>query len=63
MCESDVWEVRANSEAAIQQQLLYAAHLGLPAIMVSLTTPRCVNLARLINNRVARGVCYQVFII
>ncbi|MCL4145083.1 UNVERIFIED_CONTAM: hypothetical protein GTU68_061219, partial [Idotea baltica] len=62
LCESDVWSIRANHEAALQQELTYAAHLGLPAIMVSLTTPRCVNLARLLHNKVTTGVCYQVWV-
>ncbi|KAB7501407.1 Protein arginine N-methyltransferase 5 [Armadillidium nasatum] len=62
LCESEEWTVRSNHEAALQQELTYAAHLGLPAIMVSLTSARCVNLARLLHNRVAAGVSYQVWV-
>ena len=60
LCESDVPDIRFNNEESLKQELAYAGHLGLPAILVSLTTSRCVNLARIINNKVTQGVCYQV---
>lgn len=58
--ESSNNSLRQNSEDTVTQELTFAAHLGLPAIMFTLTTDRCCNIARLIHNRVVQGVCYQV---
>ncbi|XP_045600789.2 protein arginine N-methyltransferase 5 [Procambarus clarkii] len=60
--ESPVNSLRHNSEETITQELTFAAHLGLPAVMFSLSTERCTNIARIIHNRVVQGVCYQVWV-
>ncbi|XP_069940750.1 protein arginine N-methyltransferase 5 isoform X1 [Cherax quadricarinatus] len=60
--ESSVSSLRMNSEETINQELTFAAHLGLPAVMFSLSTDRCTNIARIIHNRVVQGVCYQVWV-
>ena len=39
---------------ALLQEIAYAVHLGLPAIMVNLTKQPCTNLAALIN-----GICFD----
>eukprot|EP00057_Strongylocentrotus_purpuratus_P006267 XP_011660741.1 PREDICTED: protein arginine N-methyltransferase 5-like [Strongylocentrotus purpuratus] len=38
--------VRQNSQVALMQELNYAAHLSLPAVLVPLNNINCVNLAR-----------------
>ncbi|XP_076069556.1 protein arginine N-methyltransferase 5 [Oratosquilla oratoria] len=60
--ESPVQHIRRNMEESIIQELTFAAHLGLPAIMISLKNDNCVNLARLVNNKVIQGVGYQVWV-
>lgn len=45
---------RKNSEQALLQEIAYAVHLGLPAIMVHLKKHQCINLAELIN-----GICFE----
>lgn len=45
---------KKNSEQALLQEIAYAVHLGLPAIMVHLKTQHCINLAELIN-----GICFD----
>ena len=39
---------------ALLQEIAFAVHLGLPAIMVNLTKQPCTNLAGLIN-----GICFD----
>ncbi|KAK3861183.1 hypothetical protein Pcinc_032814 [Petrolisthes cinctipes] len=60
--ECGVSSLRLNSEETLAQELTFAAHLGLPALTIPLTTDRCVNLARIIHNKVVQGVCYQVWV-
>ncbi|WP_411027544.1 hypothetical protein, partial [Salmonella sp. s54925] len=45
---------RKNSEQALLQEIAYAVHLGLPAIMVHLKKQQCINLAGIIN-----GICFD----
>ena len=58
--ESPVNSLRVNSEDTLNQELTFAAHLGLPAVTFSLTSDRCANIARILHNKVVQGVCYQV---
>ncbi|NP_001383341.1 protein arginine N-methyltransferase 5 isoform 1 [Gallus gallus] len=44
--DSPLEAVRRNSEAALQQELDFAAYLGVPAVLLSLRGPHCPNLAR-----------------
>ena len=44
--DSPLPSVRANSEARLMQELKYASHLGLPAIMLQLYGTNHTNLAR-----------------
>ncbi|XP_068212824.1 protein arginine N-methyltransferase 5 isoform X2 [Palaemon carinicauda] len=60
--EASNQSLRLNSEEIINQELIFAAHLGLPAITFSLSTDRCANIARLIHNRTIQGVCYQIWV-
>uniref|UniRef100_A0A8C3M085 Protein arginine N-methyltransferase 5 n=1 Tax=Chrysolophus pictus TaxID=9089 RepID=A0A8C3M085_CHRPC len=44
--DSPLEAVRRNSEAALQQELDFAAYLGVPAVLLALRGPHCPNLAR-----------------
>ena len=44
--------VRKNSEARLVQELRYASHLGLPAVMARLEGAHHANLARIISNHI-----------
>lgn len=57
--DSVAFSVSKNSEKALEQELNYAAHLGLPAILISIKSPKCVNLARCIHNRILSSASYQ----
>lgn len=52
--------LRKQFEEVLAQELAYASHLGLPAIMFTLRGNNNVNLARLIHNKLQAGCCYQV---
>ena len=45
---------------AYKQELHYAQHLGLPAVMTSLKGPKIVNLARCLNEHLLSGYFQQV---
>lgn len=42
--------VRRTSEKVLQQELLYAGHVGVQAVLVKVDSQLCVNLARIIND-------------
>ena len=48
--------VRKNSEARLVQELRYASHLGLPAVMARLEGPHHANLARIISNHIHKVI-------
>ncbi|XP_054721089.1 protein arginine N-methyltransferase 5-like isoform X2 [Uloborus diversus] len=50
--DSPVLEARQNSERALEQEMNYAAHLCLPAIVISLRDSNCVNLARHVYSKI-----------
>lgn len=52
--------VRKQSEEALNQELAYASHLGLPAIMFTLRGNDQTNLARILHNKMQAGSTYQV---
>jgi len=52
--DSRVPSIRKRSEIRLKEELRYASHLGLPAIMVKLRDGNCVNLARILSNTVAK---------
>lgn len=60
--DSPLPTVRANSEARLAQEMKYASHLGLPAIMVRLHGREHTNLARLVSNHIAKGAGFQVWV-
>ncbi|XP_076325185.1 protein arginine N-methyltransferase 5 isoform X2 [Tachypleus tridentatus] len=60
--DSPITHIRKNSEQALQQELSYAAHLSLPAILVSLKSEDCINLARCIYSHILASESYQVWV-
>ncbi|KAG2462160.1 ANM5 methyltransferase, partial [Polypterus senegalus] len=53
--DSDIEITRKNSEAALIQELNFAAYLGLPAFMITLRQENNANLARLLLNHIHTG--------
>ncbi|PSN42874.1 Protein arginine N-methyltransferase 5 [Blattella germanica] len=54
--------VRKLSEEALNQELSYASHLGLPAIMFTLRNGNETNLARILHNKMQAGSTYQIWL-
>eukprot|EP00057_Strongylocentrotus_purpuratus_P006265 XP_011660739.1 PREDICTED: protein arginine N-methyltransferase 5-like [Strongylocentrotus purpuratus] len=52
--------VRQNSQVALMQELNYAAHLSLPAVLVPLNNINCVNLARCLYSHMQGHSNHQV---
>lgn len=50
--DSSVHAVKRNSELALEQELQYAAHLNLPAVLVTPRSENCYNLARYIYTKI-----------
>ncbi|XP_058872840.1 protein arginine N-methyltransferase 5 [Acipenser ruthenus] len=53
--DSEVKTIRKNSEAALVQELNFAAYLGLPAFMIPLRQENNANLARILLNHIHTG--------
>jgi len=60
--DSCVSSVRANSEERLGQELRYASHLGLPAIVLKLYGRQHTNLARIVSNHISKGASFQVWV-
>ena len=60
--DSDVPTVAKNSEAALLQELGYATHLGLSAIIMKLhgNITNNMNLAKILNSKLAATPHFQV---
>ncbi|KAF4522873.1 hypothetical protein B566_EDAN012808 [Ephemera danica] len=61
--DSEDWTVRQQSELTFLQELQYCTHLGLPAIMLNLTGPNKVNLARLLHNKLYSNCCFTAWVV
>lgn len=59
--DSPNYKVRRNSEIALQQELSYTAHLGLPAVVLQLENGNCANLARCLNEHILSTYCPQQY--
>ena len=59
--ESGSMEIRRNAEEALQKELQFASHLGLPAIMIALNQANNVNLSRLIYSHLLKTSNCQVW--
>ena len=55
-------KIRQQSELMLSQELQYCNHLGLPAIMLSLTGQNHVNLARILHNKIFTNCCYSAWV-
>ena len=60
--DSKIQHVRNNSEARLLQELKYASHLGLPAVMVTLQGRHHTNLARIVSNYIVKGASFQLWV-
>ncbi|XP_066592801.1 protein arginine N-methyltransferase 5 [Prorops nasuta] len=62
--DSNIPEVRKNSEETLKQELSLASHLGLQGITFKLTRGRNknVNLSRIIYEKLATPYCYQMWV-
>lgn len=60
--DSPINSVRRQSECAIEQELGYAYHLGVPAILLPLRGPNSSNLARILYSKVLGVSQYQVWV-
>ncbi|KAF2362290.1 PRMT5 oligomerization domain [Trinorchestia longiramus] len=61
-CESSNRTIVANSEASIHQELVLASHLSVPVVMVRLISDSCINLARILHNKVVAGCSFTVWV-
>ncbi|KAL4219133.1 Protein arginine N-methyltransferase 5 [Mactra antiquata] len=57
--DSQVDNIRKNSEYAFKEELNYASHLGLPAVLIYLKNKRITNLARCMNEHLLSGYFQQ----
>lgn len=60
--DSSVMSVRRDAEEALQKELNFAAHLGLPAVMVNLNGPNNANLSRMIYSYLLKNSNCQVWV-
>lgn len=60
--DSEIPFIRESNTRLLRQELGFAGHLGLPAIMITLTQPVNANLARILYNTMLAGIGYQIWI-
>ncbi|KAL3179760.1 hypothetical protein MRX96_037748 [Rhipicephalus microplus] len=58
--DSHVESFRRTCEKVLHQELCYAAHVGVPAIMVDVHSRHCVNLARILSNFLKASSGFQL---
>ncbi|XP_075525629.1 protein arginine N-methyltransferase 5 isoform X3 [Dermacentor variabilis] len=58
--DSPVESFRKTCEKVLYQELCYAAHVGVPAILVDVRSRHCVNLARMLHNYIMASTAYQL---
>ncbi|XP_064466577.1 protein arginine N-methyltransferase 5-like isoform X2 [Ornithodoros turicata] len=58
--DSPIEITRRTSEKILHRELGYAAHLGVPAIMLQLRSVQCINLARMLHNYILAATAYQM---
>ncbi|XP_069112607.1 protein arginine N-methyltransferase 5-like [Argopecten irradians] len=59
--DSKVDTIRKNSEVAFKQELAYASHLGLPAILITLRNKNVSNVARCLNQQLISSYFQQQY--
>lgn len=60
--DSDVEAIRRQSEKALEQELGYACHLGVSAILIKLSGLKSTNLARMLYSYILGVSSYQIWI-
>lgn len=60
--DNEADEVRKSSKIILEQELGFSSHLGIPAILVYLTKPKNLQLARIINDKLISGYAYAVWV-
>jgi len=60
--DSEDEAVRLMSEKALLQELDFAVHLSLPAVLIPLKSRKCANLARFLNEHLYVGPTQQIWI-
>lgn len=60
--DSEILSVRQNSKTLLLQELGFASHLGLPALMLKLPQATNVNLAQVLYKTILNGANYQLWI-
>ncbi|KAK6176914.1 hypothetical protein SNE40_015120 [Patella caerulea] len=53
--------IRKNSEAAFKQELMFAAHLSMPSVLLTLKNSNIVNMARCLNDHLISSYFQQHF--
>ncbi|KAK7114500.1 protein arginine N-methyltransferase 5-like [Littorina saxatilis] len=53
--------VRRTSELGLKQELSFAAHLGMPAVMIPVNNANCCNLARALNEHILSSYVPQQY--
>lgn len=61
--DSEVKHIRERSKKLLLQELGFASHLGLPAIMLGIHQRRNSNLGQILYSKFISGVNYQVWIV
>ncbi|KAL5020885.1 hypothetical protein ScPMuIL_000040 [Solemya velum] len=59
--DSCVPHIQRNSEAALKQELVFASHLGMPAILITLKNQRIANLARCLSEHLILNMFQQQY--
>lgn len=60
--DSNVESIRHQSEYALEQELGYACHLGVPAVLLNLKNGNVANLARILYTCISGIAQYQIWI-
>lgn len=60
--DSEIENVARHDKALLTQELGFASHLSLPAIMLKLTQKHNLNLAGILYNKLISGATYQVWV-
>ena len=60
-CSADA-AVRLAGEAALKQELAWASHLAVPAVLLPMPRPDCANYARILNQTVSQATVLQLWV-
>jgi len=59
--DSNYYHTRKNSELALKEELTWAVHLGLPAVMFPLKNGKCINFSRCLNEHFINSYYQQQY--